>query len=451
MCGIIGPKCNKGEMKMKKKIVAVMLCVCVMLCAPFSVMGLSADATTAAVNETAAMILTKVPSAVFGNEWEIMGLARSGVNVPDGYFDAYYENVKQYVASTADDKGRLHSRKSTENSRLILALSAIGKDSRDVAGKDLIAPLADFNYVKYQGINGVIYALIAIDTYSYDLPDIGDAAKQTDREKCVSYILSQQKTAGGWALFGNAADPDITAMAIQSLSPYYNTDVNVKTAVDNALGVLSSLQQSNGGFSSWGSVNSESCAQVICALLSLGINPETDSRFVKSGGNLLDALMGFYVTGGGFGHTNNTFNGMATQQGFYTLVSFKRFLNSQTGLYNMSDELKNSAANVDSLIEAIGTVNADSSDAINAARNAYNGLIEPARRYVTKLSVLEKAERDFNSGAFNTGNSNTENNDILVPPTSDKSNAVLWSMVMLFSAAALVVLKNKKEKVNELD
>ena len=158
------------------------------------------------------------------------------------------------------------------------------------------------------------------------------------REKLIQVILDAQLPDGGWNLSGENADPDMTAMAIQALAPYYKTNETVKAAVDKALEALSALQRTDGGFGSWGTVNSESCAQVIVALTALGIDPTADSRFVKNGHTVLDALAGFYVTGGGFRHTaGGERNDMATEQGYYALASYYRFLNGQTRLYDMSD------------------------------------------------------------------------------------------------------------------
>ena len=135
-------------------------------------------------------------------------------------------------------------------------------------------------------------------------------------------------------------------MAIQSLAPYYKTNETVKAAVDKALEVLSALQRNDGGFGSWGTVNSESCAQVIVALTALGIDPIADSRFVKNGLTVLDALAGFYVTGGGFRHTaGGDRDGMATEQGYYALAAYYRFANTQTRLYDMSDVTVQTADN----------------------------------------------------------------------------------------------------------
>lgn len=263
-----------------------------------------------------------------GGEWMVIGLARSGRTVPAGYYD----NVVEYVKAKADANERLHPAKVTDNARVILALTAIGKDVTNVGGHNLLKGLDNMDYVQAQDINGPIFTLIALDSHNY--PTMGDVT----REKLIQVILDAQLNDGGWDLSADKADPDMTAMAIQALAPYYKTNETVKAAVDKALEALSALQRSDGGFDSWGTVNSESCAQVIVALTALGIDPTADSRFVKNGHTVLDALAGFYVTGGGFRHTaGGERNDMATEQGYYALAAYYRFANTQTRLYDMSD------------------------------------------------------------------------------------------------------------------
>lgn len=263
-----------------------------------------------------------------GGEWMVIGLARSGRTVPAGYYD----NVVEYVKANADANERLHPTKVTDNARVILALTAIGKDVTNVGGHNLLKGLDSMAYVQAQDINGPIFTLIALDSHNY--PTMGDVT----REKLIQVILDAQLNDGGWNLSAENADPDMTAMAIQALAPYYKTNETVKAAVDKALEALSALQCSDGGFGSWDTVNSESCAQVIVALTALGIDPTADSRFVKNGHTVLDALAGFYVTGGGFRHTaGGERNDMATEQGYYALAAYYRFANTQTRLYDMSD------------------------------------------------------------------------------------------------------------------
>lgn len=263
-----------------------------------------------------------------GGEWMVIGLARSGRTVPAGYYD----NVVEYVKANADANERLHPAKVTDNARVILALTAIGKDVTNVGGHNLLKGLDSMDYVQTQDINGPIFTLIALDSHNY--PTMGDVT----REKLIQVILDAQLNDGGWNLSAENADPDMTAMAIQALAPYYKTNETVKAAVDKALEALSALQRTDGGFGSWDTVNSQSCAQVIVALTALGIDPTADSRFVKNGHTVLGALAGFYVTGGGFRHTaGGERNDMATEQGYYALAAYYRFANTQTRLYDMSD------------------------------------------------------------------------------------------------------------------
>lgn len=265
-----------------------------------------------------------------GGEWMALGLARSGRTVPEGYYDT----VVKYVKDNIDSNGRLDENKATENARIILALTAIGKDVTNVGGHDLLAGLNEMSYLSKQGINGAIFTLIALDSHNYT------PAGDVTRDKLVQTILDAQISSdGGWSLDGKNADVDMTAMSIQALAAYYKSNSSAKKAVDKGLSWLSSVQQNDGGFTSWGAANSESCAQVIVALTALGIDPAKDSRFIKNGVSVLDALCSFAVNGGGFKHlaTETSANGMATEQGFYALVAYYRLLNGQTSLYDMTD------------------------------------------------------------------------------------------------------------------
>lgn len=269
-----------------------------------------------------------------GGEWMVMDMTRAGQKCPDGY----YKNVEDYVKVNINDKEQLHRSKSTDNSRVILALTSGGYDVKNVAGHNLLMGLTDMTYVKKQGINGPIWALIAFDCHDYEIPANPDAADQVTREKLINYILEMQLEDGGWALSGKVADPDMTGMALQALAPYYNSNGQVKAAVDKALLCLSEMQQDNGGFGSVDGMCAESCAQVIVALAALGIDPETDPRFVKNGISVVDALCQFAVEGGGFAHVpNDQRNGMATEQGQLALAAYFRFQKGQTALYDMTD------------------------------------------------------------------------------------------------------------------
>ncbi len=283
-----------------------------------------------------------------GGEWLVIGLERSGKGISDA--NAYYEKVVAFVKENINEKEQLHRSKSTENSRLILALTALGYDVTNVAGHNLLVGLNDMTYVKKQGINGPIWALIALDSHNYEIPAGGDVT----REKLIEVILEKQLVDGGWALAGSEADTDMTGMAIQALAPYYHTNAKVKTAVDKALANLSAMQYTDGGFGSVDGACSESAAQVIVALTALGIDPHTDNRFVKQGGSVVDALCNNYIEGGGFAHIpGGGLDGMASEQSYYALAAYVRFVNGKSSLYDMSDVVLETPSEQDKPVESV--------------------------------------------------------------------------------------------------
>lgn len=279
-----------------------------------------------------------------GGEWAIIGLARSGYEVPNQYYQKYYNVVENYVKSL---DGKLHDKKYTEYSRLIVALSAIGKDARDVGGYNLLTAIGDYDKTIWQGLNGPIWALIALDSAKYDMPENPAAEVQATRQMYIDRILECQLSDGGWSLFGGTesedkdskSDPDITGMALQALAKYQDI-AEVKKATEEAVECMSKQQNENGGYFSWGSENSESCVQVIVALAELGI-PLEDERFIKNGKTLLDNLLSYHLEGKGFLHTldGSGSNQMAAEQGFYGIVAAKRLRDKKSSLYRMDDAI----------------------------------------------------------------------------------------------------------------
>lgn len=304
--------------------------------------GVTADT---ALKETGDYVYKTVSSPQIGSiggEWAVMGLARSQRSVPASYYDTYYNTVETYVK---DAGGVLHSKKYTEYSRVILALTAIGKDPANVGGYNLFEKLADFDMVTWQGINGPIFALIALDSGNYDIPKAVNGKTQTTRELLINAILNSEITGGGFALSGDTADADITGMALQALAPYKQRD-DVNKVIARALAVMSQNQENDGSFAGGDAKILESNAQMLAALCSLGIDPDRDSRFIKNGKTIIDGLLSYYTTGGGFQHTadGSGNNQMSTEQGYYALVSYDRFKNGKNPLYDMTDVRQNNAS-----------------------------------------------------------------------------------------------------------
>ena len=309
-----------------------------------------------------------------GGEWAVIGLARSGQSSLDDMYRNYLSNVIETLKSK---NGVLSTSKYTEYSRVILALTSIGADVTNVGGYNLLANLSCMENITNQGINGPVWALIALDSKNYDIPALTGSGTQATRERLIEAILQKELTDGGWTLAGTSPDPDMTAMCIQALAPYYGNNTSVTRAVETALQVLSKLQNADGSFSTYGAANSESVAQVIVALTSLGLDPLSDSRFIKNRKTVLHALETFYVEGGGFKHiASGAKDGMATEQGYYALVSYFRWKQGKNSLYNMNDVAVTEAyLFTEQLIDAIPIpVTLEDAKIVEAARASYDAL-----------------------------------------------------------------------------
>ena len=266
------------------------------------------------LEKTARYLQAQVPEptcSAVGGDWLVFALARSGVKVPQKYFDTYYKNTEDYAASV---DGVLSRKKNTEYSRAVLALTAIGKDPRNVAG----------------------FELLALDSKNYEIPANAAVDTQATRELYVEEILRREIPTGGWALTGGEPDADVTAMALQALAKY-REDADVLAAVERGVTALADLQEPNGAYTSWGEENSESVSQVIVALTELGISPD-DERFVKNGQTLEQVLLRFAQEDGSFRHTaDGKSDEMATEQALYALAAISRAQDGRTTLYDMTD------------------------------------------------------------------------------------------------------------------
>ena len=327
-------------MKQIRKLAALILVLSVLF--SLAVPTLAASSVQTEMQGSAAYMVSAVKApevSSIGGEWAVLGLARSGYSVPKDYFDNYYANVEKYVKSC---KGVLHERKYTEYSRVVLALTAIGRDPSNVLGYNLLTPLGDFEKTIWQGLNGPIWALIALDSGNYEIPKNPAAKTQATRQLYIDEIIKNQMKDGGWSLTGTGdSDVDISAMALQALAKYQDQKA-VKTATDKALTYLSKAQDSKGGYASWGTTNVESVAQVVVALCELGIDLG-DSRFVKNGHTLTENLLSFRQSNGGFYHVLDGSDGnnqMSAEQGFYALVAINRAENGKNSLYRMGDDIK---------------------------------------------------------------------------------------------------------------
>ena len=296
--------------------------------------------------DTKKYIQNNVPAPVVASdrgEWAVLGLARAGVELSDAYIQAYYGKVVAYVRKNMGADGVLvdpesHNPTVTDNERIILALTAIGKDPANVGGKNLLAALQDRNIMQVTNtsdtdINGLVFGLLALNSGNYT----------QDSYWLVQAILTQQNEDGSWSASADTkpvGDVDMTAMALQALAPYYNEgdDTTVNAAVDKALQWLSAKYKGTGYTSA------ESCAQVVVALSALQLNANSDSSFVKTVDgaptSVLGDLLRYYLgEGQGFKHaaSGKTDDQKATEQALYAMAAYERYCRRTKALYDMTD------------------------------------------------------------------------------------------------------------------
>lgn len=309
-------------MKMLRKAIALLAALLLAL----SFVACGKQKTTEPLDETAQWLLQNVSEPSFGptgGEWTVLGLSRWEGQVPAGYLEGYYDRLCMEVTEM---NGVLHEVKYTEYSRVVLALTAMGKDPYDLAGFDLLAPLKDLEKTVRQGPNGAAYALLALDSCN--------SADEEIPRAYVDWLLSQEIPGGGWGLTAGSADGDITAMVLQALAKHQSRE-DVAQAIDRALVLMSGLCLS-GEVADRGECSCESICQVIVALTELGISLD-DERFTLDGKTLGDMLQSYRMEDGSFRHTlqSQKCNLMATEQAFYTMVAIDRMEQGKSSLYDM--------------------------------------------------------------------------------------------------------------------
>lgn len=244
-----------------------------------------------------------------GSEWYIMALAQTG---EDYDFSGYAAALQRYLEENEVSGA-------TTREKVAMTWQAIGYRS------DFIAEAAADSIGGY-----------GIMSWSYGLHVLNNGAEGAfTAEEVLSELLALQLEDGGWAISGDRSDADVTAMTLHAMAPYYRKgSAELDAAIDRGIDRLSGMQLENGGYRSYGTENVESADQVLCTLCALGIDPDTDPRFNKSEGSLMDAIALFVKEDGSVSHTiDGNPNETATRQTFYALVAYERLKAGKPGLF----------------------------------------------------------------------------------------------------------------------
>ena len=263
-------------------------------------------------------------------EWLDNGIAEGAGKTTDWYAltlaQCGYADLSAYEQSLLEYLGNNNFASATSREKYALALCAAGSEN------SYITDILDSS-IGEQGIMSWIYGLHVLNN--------GYTCSRFTVDSVVDTILSLQYSDGGWALFGDYGDIDVTAMTVQSLSPYYHYNSEVTESVDRALDFMSRKQMDNGGYQSFGNPNPESAAQVLTAVSALGIDCRSDERFIKNGNDLLDGIIRFRLSDGSFSHIEGgESNETATVQAYYSFVAFRRMTEGKTPLLILDNRRK---------------------------------------------------------------------------------------------------------------
>ena len=294
---------------MKKRIVQAIICIVV--CISFIISApsvIAASAVSDAMNGIAGYIGARDGSDLAEDhladkvgtsaEWYVFALVHSDP-APD--FASYRAALLRYL-----DENKVAG----ASTRLKFALSLIATGDRD-------DPYVEQTLGDSVGEQGIMSLVFGLHVYN-------NLKSESDADALISDISALRKDDGGWSITGNYSDVDVTAMTLQALAPYYGKNDRVTEAVDECIQLLSGRQLENGGFSSYGAENCESCAQVIIALCSLGIDPDADPRFVKNGNSALDGLLSYRREDGSFSHiSGGESSELATAESYDALTAVR--------------------------------------------------------------------------------------------------------------------------------
>lgn len=237
--------------------------------------------------------------------------------------------INEYVYSAAETINT--SEYATEVEKSIIALNALGYDVKNLNVNGLQVNAIERLLAKDMSSSSpAMFGLIAIDAGKFELPE-----GECTRESLVKNLLSLQTTDYGWTYISLSENPkaniDMTGMALAAFAPYYlakdaetaglteETYTAVHTAVENAINTLSEKQGKDGSYG-----NTDTDAWVIVGLSSIGIDADTDSRFIKNNCSLYDGMLKYELEDySGFGWTDNKeLNSYATNDAFRALVAY---------------------------------------------------------------------------------------------------------------------------------
>ncbi|QJC50597.1 hypothetical protein HGI30_02635 [Paenibacillus albicereus] len=298
-----------------RAVLAVLLAVALIV--PAGAASAAAD-TSASLRQAGDALL----ASGIRSDWDAIAASQAGYALPAAYLAKLADAVRKEAPAF---------RNVTDFERTALAVTAAGQDASAYGGIDLIERIYNHDRMLNQGVNGPIYALLALDYGEYDVP----ASAKWTRGKLVAEVLKAQLADGSYAFSGEkAGNPDLTGAALTALAPYFG-EPEVKQAGERAVAWIQSRQDKDGGFTSYGESSSESVAQIVIGLASAGYDP-AGADFARDGASLIDKLLSFRNADGSFSHALPLApNAYGAYQSVQALAAYEKFKAGSGRLYGM--------------------------------------------------------------------------------------------------------------------
>ncbi len=255
---------------------------------------------------------TELAENAGSSEWYILSLLHEG----DYDFTLYRDRLEAYLSNNKVSSAATRQ-------KYAVILSAIAPKS------PYIAELSE-NTIGQQGVMSYIYGLHLLNN--------GVELSGNTTESVIEQILSMQLEDGGWAVMGVYGDTDVTAMAVQALA-VHSYDEKTAQSLEKAVKFLSLRQNESGDYSSYGTANSESTAQILTALSSVSIDAETDERFIKNGNTIFDGLALYKTSDGAYSHIGGeAASDLSTSQVMNSLTAYRLMKQDKGNIYTFDKD-----------------------------------------------------------------------------------------------------------------
>ena len=268
--------------------------------------------------------------AEYGNEWSIFTILRSGETISEANIEEYITSVEHEIKNYSGDL------LPTDYARLILTLPLLGYNPTDFQGYDLVEALYNYNGLDELTSNQISWALMALDSHEYDIPENA----KWSRAVFIDKLLAFQAVDGSFGLgSADSGSADMTAMVLQALVPYCTDDYPaVKTAFDKALSYLKDNLTANVGYVAEGDENGCTAAQVLTALTMAKIDPVSPANGFTLGSKSLITNLDSFKRESGFAYLpKGNVNMMGTQQITYAMEAYRRCAEGENALYDLTD------------------------------------------------------------------------------------------------------------------